>query len=78
MPVFMTLEEMAAKLRTEGWRVEPPIDPAICKHERKHGTGAVASDGASFLAWYCLDCNARFEQRTPAHNPHSSMHLLSI
>lgn len=52
----MTHEDMARKLQAAGWRVQPPLTPENCKHERRTGSGSACSDGSGHMEWSCPDC----------------------
>jgi hypothetical protein len=55
----MTLEEMAAELRSRGWKVDPPLTQGTCPHLRCYSTGSVSSAG-SHTETTCFDCGKRW------------------
>lgn len=55
----MTNEEMAAELRKAGWRVQEPLTPQNCPHQRMQGSGAMGCDGSGSLDQWCPDCGFR-------------------
>lgn len=55
----MTHEEMAAELRSAGWRVSEPLTQVNCKHPLMHGSGGMSSDGSGFQESFCPACGYR-------------------
>lgn len=55
----MTHEEMAAKLRRAGWRIQPPLTQENCPHHFRTGSGGMSTDGSGFSESFCPACGLR-------------------
>lgn len=47
-----------------------------CRHPRKSGSGSVSSDGSSHSTWFCPDCGAHGESRTPPREDGEGMRAM--
>jgi len=36
-----------------------------CKHHGRYGTGCVGSDGSGWSTWFCQECGASYDSRSP-------------
>ncbi len=43
-----------------------------CQHHMRIGTGCLGSDGSGWSTWFCQECGASYDSRTPSVSSHHS------